>query len=59
MQFDPIYMFTVVMPQLIMELTGKTVDEIFDLGLHQFLLEFIRRNQAVADAIAEQYRFTR
>jgi uncharacterized alpha-E superfamily protein len=27
-------------------------------GLHEFLVEFIRRNQAVANAIAEQYRFT-
>ncbi len=41
------------------QLTGKTVDEIFDRGLHEFLVEFIRRNQAVANAIAEQYRFTR
>jgi uncharacterized alpha-E superfamily protein len=40
-------------------LTGKTIDEIFELGLHQFLGQFIVRNQAVAAAIAEQYRFTR
>jgi uncharacterized alpha-E superfamily protein len=40
------------------QLTGKTIDEIFDLGLHQFLGQFIVRNQAVSDAIAEQYRFT-
>jgi len=38
-------------------LTGRTVEDIFDQGLHQFLTEFIRRNQSVADAIAEQYRF--
>jgi uncharacterized alpha-E superfamily protein len=36
---------------------GKTVDDIFDQGLHQFLLAFIRSNRAVADAIAQQYRF--
>ena len=41
------------------QLTGKSIDEIFDLGLHQFLGEFIVRNQAVATAISEQYRFIR
>ena len=40
------------------QLTGRTIDEIFDLGLHQFLGQFIVRNQAVSDAIAEQYRCT-
>ena len=40
------------------QLTGKSIEEIFDLGLHQFLGEFIVRNQAVAMAISEQYRFT-
>jgi uncharacterized alpha-E superfamily protein len=39
------------------QLTGRTIDEIFEGGLHQFLLEFIRRNREVASAIAEQYRF--
>lgn len=39
------------------ELSGKTIDEIFDEGLHEFLGSFIARNQAVASAIAEQYRF--
>ncbi|WP_120078003.1 alpha-E domain-containing protein [Aurantiacibacter odishensis] len=38
-------------------LTGKTVEDIFDQGLHQFLLEFIAGNQALAGAIAEDYRF--
>jgi uncharacterized alpha-E superfamily protein len=38
-------------------LTGRTVEDIFDQGLHQYLTEFISRNQAVASAIAEQYRF--
>jgi len=45
----------VLMREASQQLTGKTVDEIFDFGLHQFLVEFIRRNQAVASAIAEQY----
>ncbi len=40
-----------------LRLTGKTVDEIFDQGLHQFLLEFISANAAIASAIAEDYRF--
>src|SRR5690606_6885206 len=40
------------------QLTGKTIDEIFDLGLHQFLGQFIVSNQAGSDAIAEQYRST-
>jgi uncharacterized alpha-E superfamily protein len=39
------------------QLTGMSIEEIFDLGLHQFLGQFIVRNQAVATAIAEQYRF--
>jgi uncharacterized alpha-E superfamily protein len=39
-------------------LTGKSIDEIFDVGLHQFLGQFIVRNEAVSEAIAEQYRFT-
>jgi uncharacterized alpha-E superfamily protein len=40
-------------------LTGKTIDEIFASGLHEFIVGFIARNQAVAAAIADQYRFTR
>lgn len=39
------------------QLTGRTIDEIFDRGLHEFLVEFIHRNQTLASAIAEQYRF--
>jgi len=47
-----------LMRQADQELTGRTIDEILDQGLHQFLGAFIVRNQAVASAIAEQYRFT-
>ncbi len=36
---------------------GKTVDDVFDQGLHQFLLAFIQSNQSLANAICEQYRF--
>ena len=39
-------------------LTGKDIEEIFDQGLHEFLIDFVRRNREVASAIAEQYRFT-
>ncbi|MGV2496981.1 alpha-E domain-containing protein [Pelagerythrobacter aerophilus] len=34
-----------------------TIDSIFETGLHDFLLEFITCNRAIADAIAEDYRF--
>ena len=40
------------------QLTGNTIEEIFDQGLHEFLRQFIVDNQKVASAIAEQYRFT-
>lgn len=40
-----------------MRMTGKKVEDIFDQGLHQFLLEFIADNQALAGAISEDYRF--
>ncbi len=39
------------------QLTGRAIDEIFDVGLHQFLRQFIVRNRSVATAIADQYRF--
>jgi uncharacterized alpha-E superfamily protein len=34
-----------------------TVDEIFDQGLHEFLVDFLARNVAIAQGIAEDYRF--
>ena len=40
-----------------LRLTHKTVDAIFDQGLHEFLTEFIGRNNLIASAIAEDYRF--
>ncbi len=33
------------------------VDQIFDQGLHEFLVDFLARNAAIAQAIAEDYRF--
>jgi len=34
-----------------------TVDQMFEQGLHEFLLDFLARNAAIARAIAEDYRF--
>ena len=39
------------------QLSGKTIEDIFDQGLHQFLIEFINSNQQLANAITEDYRF--
>jgi len=36
---------------------NPTIDEIFERGLHEFLIDFMSRNAAIADAIAEDYRF--
>ena len=40
-----------------MRLKDRSVEDIFDQGLHQFLLEFISGNQAIAGAIGQDYRF--
>ncbi|MEL1250886.1 alpha-E domain-containing protein [Aurantiacibacter gilvus] len=40
-----------------LRLNDKTVEDIFEQGLHQFLLEFIADNQRLAGAIAQDYRF--
>jgi uncharacterized alpha-E superfamily protein len=34
-----------------------TVDDIFEAGLHEFLTDFMARNAAIGEAIAEDYRF--
>lgn len=38
-------------------LTGTTVEQIFEYGLHEFLTEFIARNNRMTDALAESYNF--
>jgi len=38
-------------------LADLTVEAVFEIGLHQFLLEFSATNAAIADAIVEDYRF--
>jgi len=34
-----------------------TVEDIFEQGLHEFLVDFIERNTAIAEAIIDDYRF--
>lgn len=38
-------------------LANRTIDDILQQGLHQFLLDIMRRNEAIAAAIAADYRF--
>ncbi|WP_228243389.1 alpha-E domain-containing protein [Porphyrobacter sp. GA68] len=38
-------------------LANRTIDDILQQGLHQFLLDIMRRNDAIAAAIAADYRF--
>ena len=38
-------------------ISNLTIEDIFDRGLHEFLIDFMSRNAAIADAIAEDYRF--
>jgi uncharacterized alpha-E superfamily protein len=38
-------------------ISDLTVDQIFDHGLHEFLVDFLARNAAIAQAIAQDYRF--
>jgi uncharacterized alpha-E superfamily protein len=34
-----------------------TIEEIFDMGLHEFLQDFIGKTNLIGDAIAADYRF--
>ncbi len=38
-------------------LEGNSVDRILEFGLHEFLTEFINRNNHITDALAESYNF--
>jgi uncharacterized alpha-E superfamily protein len=38
-------------------MSNLTVDQIFEQGLHEFLVDFLARNGAIAQAIAGDYRF--
>jgi len=46
------------MNQVANKLARLDIEAIFEMGLHEFLTEFILDNQEVADAISEDYRFT-
>ncbi len=39
------------------QIAGLTVERIFEQGLHEFLTDFMARNSAIGNAIAEDYRF--
>ena len=38
-------------------LASLTIDDVFDQGLHEFLVEFMASNTAIGNAIAKDYRF--
>jgi uncharacterized alpha-E superfamily protein len=38
-------------------LEGNTVDRIFEYGLHEFLTEFVHRNNRVTEALSQSYNF--
>lgn len=38
-------------------LDNLTIEEIFEIGLHEFLTRFMRRNSAIAAAVSSDYRF--
>ncbi|GMN03977.1 alpha-E domain-containing protein [Erythrobacter sp. MTPC3] len=40
-----------------MHITDITIEEIFEQGLHEFLVDFMARNASIGAAIAEDYRF--
>ncbi len=40
------------------ELTARPIDAIFDSGLHEFIIDFINRNNCLARQIGRDYRFT-
>ena len=43
--------------ELLERLNDNTIDDIFDNGLHEFILEFIASNEALAGQIEQDYRF--
>ena len=47
----------IALAQVDQMLKGRRVDEIFDNGLHEFIVEYIRCNAAIANAISDEYRF--
>lgn len=39
------------------QIANTTTDEIFEQGLHEFLIDYMNRNAAIGQAIGEDYRF--
>ena len=39
------------------QIANTTTEEIFDQGLHEFLIDYMARNAAIGEAIGEDYRF--
>jgi len=38
-------------------LNSASIEEVFDFGLHEFILDFIERNRQIAEAVAADFRF--
>lgn len=38
-------------------LSDMSIEQVFDMGLHEFLMDLLNRNSAIAYAISEDYRF--
>lgn len=49
---------TAMMREAYEGLAGQSIEVIFERGLHEFILGFIASNRALANAIAQDYRFT-
>ena len=47
-----------LMRQYDTDLADLTIERVFEIGLHEFLLEYISGTNHLGDAIAEDYRFT-
>ena len=46
-----------VLEQATTKLGQTSIADIFDFGLHEFIIDFIARNRRIAEAIAADYRF--
>ena len=40
-----------------MRLSNQTIEDVFETGLHQFLVDTMSTNTSIANAIADDYRF--
>jgi uncharacterized alpha-E superfamily protein len=38
-------------------LRNNTIDNVFDVGLHEFIQDFIMKNNALGNQIEKDYRF--